>query len=336
MKVYRHVAALALLTALAPHAGGSTVNFDGLSAGTINGQAGWTVADQWGNQTDFDSSSPGVQRPDEAVVNLGGNQVWRMSNAYTRSTYADQPFSHRSPFVAGETGSSLWNNLGPNHTSPYSPPQFGANANSNNFRTSFDFRSVTGAPQAGLSITLSPSAKRSSVRMSYLRIFDGGSGLNVDFIDSSNGATTFTTTNVASNLSYSDWHSVAMDVTFVDGVNFGSGGEINGNDVVQVFVNGALAHTGTTWESYYYAAERIVPTLPRLQAVDSMLIRSAGTAAPGNLGNGLYFDNFEVVPEPATTAAVLLLCTRVLRRQRRHVAPAAREDRTTQVKSKGT
>ncbi len=317
MKMFRLLSAFTSCTLLVPLAGASVVDFDSLTPGTVNGQAGWTVADQWGNQTDYNLSLPGVQRPDEAVENLGGNQVWRMSNAYTRNTYADQPFTHRSPHVAGETGSSLWNDLGPNHTTPYSPPHFGANATSDFFRTSFDFRSVTGAPQAGLSINLSPSAKRSTSRMSFLRIDDSGTGFNVDFIDTSNGAVTFTTTRVASDLNYSDWHSIAMNVTFVDGVNIGTGGEINGNDVVEVFVNDTLAHTGTTWESYYHAAERIVPTSPRLQAVDSLMIRSSGTAAVGTLGNGLYFDNFEVVPEPATTAAVFLLCTRVLRRQRR-------------------
>jgi hypothetical protein len=52
-------------------------------------------------------------------------------------------------------------------------------------------------------------------------------------------------------LSYAGWHTVAMDVSFFDGVDT-SGGQVNGNDVVKIYVDGSLVHTGTTWESYYF------------------------------------------------------------------------------------
>ncbi len=301
-KIIMLVAVIALLGVSAA-AMAAMSSFETFTTGvSVNGQSGWTVEDAWGNQTDFNSGITGVQRPDEQIVNDNGNSVWRISNAYTRTTYADQVFSQQSEAVAGETGSSLWNDFGPNHTTPYNPAHFGANATTNLFHSSFDFRSVTGVAQYGLGITLSPSAKQSGVRMSYLNISDNGqNGFDLLFYDTSNGFTT-----VATGLSYTGWHSIAMDVMFIDGVN-NTGGQINGNDLVKIYVDGSLAHTGTTWESYYYAAERIVPTDPRLQAVDSILFRVAGTAAPTTLGNGFYFDNIEVsngpvaaVPEPAT------------------------------------
>ena len=224
-----------------------------------------------------------------------------MSNAVTDSGYSAQPFSHVAPQVAGETGSSLWNDYGTDHTQPYSPPHFGANAEMPGFYASFDFKSATGAAQPGLSISVSPSAKQSAVRLSYLNISDNGNdGFDLLFYDTSNGDNGWNPTTVATGLSYTDWHTVEMAMEFVDGVDT-SAGQIDGNDLVNIFVNGVPVHTGTTWESYYYAFGEGVPE-PRLQAVDSLLFRMAGTAAPDTMGYGFYFDNIHVssVPEPAS------------------------------------
>jgi uncharacterized protein (TIGR03382 family) len=76
--------------------------------------------------------------------------------------------------------------------------------------------------------------------------------------------------------------------------------------VLQIWLNGALIHTGSTWESYYYNNERITAGTPRLQAVDSMLFRVSGTAATGTSGNGFYFEDFAIgntiVPAPGALA----------------------------------
>jgi len=80
---------------------------------------------------------------------------------------------------------------------------------------------------------------------------------------------------------------------------------------MQIWLNGTLIHTGTTWESYYYssAAERNAVASgpgPRLQAVDSMLFRVSGTAATGTSGNGFYFEDFAIgntiIPAPGALA----------------------------------
>jgi len=241
----------------------------------------------------------------------GNRKVFRMSNAITSSTYSSQVFSATSGQVAGETNAALWNNRGTNGSAPLSPAQAGAYAASNTFYSSVSFRSATGAAQSGLSLTLSASAKQSSVRMSWINLQDTGSGFNVNFYDTgANGAFAASSTTIASGLSYSALHTLQMGITFVDGVTT-VGSQVFGNDVVNIWLNGTLIHTGTTWESYYYsnAGERNAVASgpgPRLQAVDSMLFRVSGTAATGTSGNGFYFEDFAIgntiVPAPGALA----------------------------------
>jgi len=276
---------VAVLFVFAGAAMATTTDFEGFAAGTVNGQGGWTVADMWGN-----SAGPAF---DEGVTDDGtGNTVWRVSNAVARTSYSDQPFSPTTDAVAGETGAHLYNDFGPDHTNPNPPPaNAGAVATTNRFYAYCDFWSVTGAAQTGLSVTLSPSAKQSTVRMSYLNISDSGSGLDLLFYDTNDGASWYGTT-VATGLSYAGTHSIAFDITFVDGLDTD-----DGNDIVDIYVDGSLVHTGTTWESYYSTTA----TTP--QAVDSLLFRMSSQEASTS-GGGLYFDNVEVnnatvIPLPA-------------------------------------
>jgi hypothetical protein len=245
----------------------------------------------------------------------GVRKVLRMSNAITNSNYPSQVFSDTSALIAGESGAALWNNRGTNGSAPINPVQFGSYSGSNIFYSKISFRSATGAPQPGLNLTLSPSAKQSAVRMSWLQLADNGStGFNINFIEALGstgvGNASFSpTTTVASGLSYTDLHTVEMVITFVDGVN-NTGGTITGNDVVEIFVNGNLVHTGTTWESYYYNNERITTGVPRLQAVNSMLIRAAGTAATATSGNGFFFEDFAIgnsVPQACSLTATVTI-----------------------------
>ena len=228
----------------------------------------------------------------------------------TSSTYSSKPFSPVTAQVAGETGAALWNNRGTNGCAP-TALQFGAYATTSQFYHAFSFRSATGAPQPGLIVTLSPSAKQATVRMSWLQLKDNGStGIDLLFYDlapSASSAGQFVAaTTIATGLSYTDTHDVSMTIDFVDGVT-NNGGLISGNDVVKVYLNGSLIHTGSTWESYYYFSEQIVAGTPRKQAVNAMLYNVSGTAAPATAGNGFHFiasttDN--APPTPPNTAPV--------------------------------
>jgi hypothetical protein len=284
-------AVLALVLALALGSGivaasshGTTTDFEGFNLGTVNGQEGWTVEDEWGfGRTDI--NQPAF---DEEVTDDNGNRVWRVSNAVTTGGFSDHPYSPTSPLVAGETGANLYNDRGPDHTNPAVPPG-GEDAETDLFHTGFSFKSVTGDAQPGLSMSIVPSAKQSSWRMSFLGVVDTGSGFDLTFYetDSVGG---FPLTTVATGLSYDDWHTVDLYIEFVDGLN----GDGSGNDIVHVVVNGSLVHTGTTWETYYALFPASGISVPRIQAVDAVLFNLRGTAAPANAGFGLYFDDVTV------------------------------------------
>ena len=295
------------------HVYGNEVNFEGLTLGaSVNGQAGWTVEDEFG----FDRADIGQTPFDEAVVDDGtGNTVWRVSNAVTTGSFSNLPASHTSPLVAGEAGSALWNDRGSDHTMPLSPPNAGGTPDTNTFHTSFRFKSATDAAQPGLTLSISPAAKQSPYRNSFLGITDDGTnGLDLSFYETGVSADPFGTGNfpeIASDLSYDQWHTVDLFIEFADGEN----GDTTGNDVVTVLVDDALAYTGTTWESFYRGggpgtAPLNIADLPHRQAVDSILFRlNSNSVGNDNLGNGFFFDDvgvynqaFVSIPESASIA----------------------------------
>ena len=107
---------------------------------------------------------------------------------------------------------------------------------------------------------------------------------------------------IASDLSYTAWHTIDIYIDFVDGLN----ADTTGNDCVTVFLDGSLIHTGSTWESFYRwggagTAPLNAPDLPQRQAVDSLNFYTRGTAYPANSGDGLYFD--DVVVDNAVSPA---------------------------------
>ena len=252
----------------------TATSFENFVDGTINNQFGWTVEDQWGNSANlFDQV---------ITLDAGGARVWQMSSAITSLSYSNQPCSPITAEVAGEPGSSLWNDQGPDSNQPFDPPHYGANATVSTFYTRVVFGSATGAPQPGLSLTLSAFAKQSNARMSWVGLGDSGSGIVLGFYDY---VDSFRFTAIATDLSYTDLHTVETTIEFMAGP---------ANDVVKVFLNGTLIHTGLSWEAYYYSNLQIVPGEPRLQAVNSLHFRAGGDSAPATAGAGYYFHAVEV------------------------------------------
>lgn len=126
---------------------------------------------------------------------------------------------------------------------------------------------------------------------------DGVSGFRIEVTELGNNGT-FPLSNlvIAQNISYNALHTLEIKIQFVDGVNLttepGGSVEVNGNDIVKYYLNGMMIHTGTTWEAYYYWNERSdigTPQNPRIQAVNSLIFRLAGTAA-ANSNGGFYFE----------------------------------------------
>lgn len=267
-------------------------DFTLFQSGSVDGQFGWTARDAAGNS---------VNPYDQAItVDASGKKVLRMSNAVTSGAFSDQVFSATTATAAGETGSRLWN--ASNDV-----------AGASDFLATIRFRSATGAAQSGLELSLAASAKQSTVRMTQLRIVDTGLGFDLRFTDMAGSS--FVTKTVATGLSYTETHTIALGIDFNDGVRQ-QDGLLFGNDVVTISVNGMRVASGTTWEQYYYSNELTVPGSPRLQAVNSLLLRASGTAAPSTLGQGLLFSEVSVaIPAPASVA--LLGVAVGLRRNRR-------------------
>ena len=268
-------------------------SFENFTTGTINLQQGWTTQDSFNTSvgTNFDQTIQDTQ-------NRG--RVWRMSNAFTSGTYANQPFSPTTAQVAGEAGSSLWNDYGKDHTKPSNPPGYGGNATTTTFYTRVNFTSATGSPQPGLSLGLSLCAKQSTWRMTLIQLNDSGAGIDIIYYNNTlnqyNNGSTFGSTRIASGLSYTAVHSLETVTYFKDGFN---------NDVVNVFLNGTLIYTSGTWEVYYYFLGG-VNVQPRLQAVNSLLVRSSGTAKPSYNGTGFYFTEIGVSTVIPSTVPVIL------------------------------
>lgn len=221
--------------------------------------------------------------PDEEIVNFGAShgKVWRLSPGTTIGTLGGAPQSPHMDGVAGETGALNDAGRGPVTTST--------------FYGEFEFRSATGAGQAGL--TMNVNAGSFDQRHGYVRISDtGAGGLNIGFFDTVGDEFVFTT--IATGLSYADWHKIGIEILFNDG--FASGGfgddDAVGNDIVKIYIDDMLAHTGTSWESVYAAAQ------DHAESVDSL--QFSGSTNPSLLGGGLFFDNVLVTDVgPAVVSA---------------------------------
>ena len=207
-----------------------------------------------------------------------GTQSLRMSNAVTSGCFGDQTFSKSLVNEAGETSA-----VGDGMSGGTRQKQFDAQ---------WDFAStVPGAEQPGLSVVASPD-RGDGARMSWIQMKDTPAGLEVNFFDYQSGAVeagcvtgdNFISSNVASGLDRTVPHTIKITMQFVDGP---------ANDIVKVYVDGILKHTGTSWEDYFRECEGN-PT----RTVDSVLFRTGGTAAPATFGNGFLIDNLTLTSGP--------------------------------------
>ncbi|HKP73226.1 MAG TPA: hypothetical protein VJT82_09840, partial [Pyrinomonadaceae bacterium] len=266
-KILPSLIGLALLAALilpltVVTADSSAINFEPTAyvPGSVHNQDGWSS---------LGSAGMGCAQYDHAIVsNSGapatfGTQSLRMSNAVTSGCFGDQTFSKSLVNAAGETSAENGTTSG--------------GVRQNYFEAQWDFAStVPGAEQPGLSVVASPD-RGDGARMSWVQMADTPGGLEVNFFDYQRSANDFVETNVATGLSRTAPHTIKITMDFIDG---------DSNDVVRVYVDGILRHTGGSWEDYYRDQE----TKPT-RTVDSILFRTGGTAAPATLGKGFLVDN---------------------------------------------
>lgn len=132
-------------------------------------------------------------------------------------------------------------------------------------------------------------ASSHDTRQGYVRIVDDGSSnfdllfFDVEAVESGGNCTAtsrFRGTAIDLNLDPSLWHQLGIEIFFQDGL----AGDGSGNDIVNVYVDQTLVHTGTTWEACIGA-----------RSVDRLLFEAGGdTELEDHLGNGLYFDQILV------------------------------------------
>lgn len=268
----RVLATLWLLTAISVlclSAAAQTITFESptYTLGNINGQDGWKKTGTFDHAVSSSLGTAGF-----------GAQSYRVSNAITSGSFADQTYSRSLANEAGETTAANNGQSG--------------GIRQKNFEMEFNIAStVPGAQQPGLAFSIAPD-RGDGARMSYLRFEDQADGIHVIFDDYRDNAPFGTAIGDAANgcgagdiftdidiatLNRATTHTIKFAIFFIDGPR---------NDVVQIYIDGVLKQTGTTWEDYSRYCQASQPA-----TVDSLLIRTAGTAAAGTAGNGLLFDN---------------------------------------------
>ncbi len=254
------IAALALFgtaAALADSVGPITFEPPTYALGNINGQNGWVKTGSYDVAVASVSSFP-------AASGYGfGTQALRVSNATASGSFGDQTFG---PLLANAAGEST---------------------SFKHFDATFDIGTTSAAVQPGLAMSVSPDDGLGD-RMSYLRFEDQADGVHVFFDDVTDagplGTTaTFNEHDIAT-LDRTQSHTIRFSMDFVPGP---------GNDVVRIYIDGALKATGTSWENYYRydneqnANHNVVPV------TKTLLFREGGSTivgVPGLAGNGFLVD----------------------------------------------
>jgi len=273
---------LVVLLATAVSADSLSIDFTGYTVGNINGQDGWLKTGPY-DAAVVDQASLGLSYAGF------GNRSLRISNAVTFGSFGDQTFSKPLVDEAGETGATNAGQSGGTRQ-PF-------------FMAQWDFAStVPTAEQPGLYTVASPD-RGDGARMSWVLMGDTPTGLEVRFNDYTSGTPgtcsgIFTETPIVTGLDRTVPHTIMITMLFVDGP---------ANDVVEVYVDNVLVHTGTSWEDYFRDCAPYEPAPPpasESRTVDSVLFRVGGASAPATSGKGFLIDNLTIYSGPA-------LCTTI-------------------------
>jgi hypothetical protein len=278
------------------------INFEtsqGYLAGSIQDQPGVTPPPNgWGGSFPPGLINPLIDQLIEPTYPLRpatfGDQSWRISNFYTAETVIDMPFS---PSLTNEAGETNAQNL-----------TYSGGIRKNHFEMEWGFSSANPFdPETDNYLSVGPD-RGDGARMSEIRLEDHLGGTEVWFRDyqdrtprgqsgnplyAMRGCGTedgFTDIRIATvSRTGTDAHSVRLAIDFIDGPR---------NDIVKVYVDGTLRHTGTTWEDYYrwcpLAGGGTGTSADRSRTVDSILFRVGGAPGPNhpqNLGFGFLIDN---------------------------------------------
>ncbi len=207
----------------------------GYTNGSVDGQNGWASTGAFDQGVVDTSSYPGAP-------GSFGTKSFRISDAVTSGAFGNQTFTPSTTDAAGEPGADTGG--------------FPTGTLQNNFSASFQFASTTpSVEQPGLHLSVSPD-RGDGARMSYVRIEDSPSGLNLffdDYVDVAplgspgnldDGCGTgdgFTDSPIATGISRGV-HTLKFNMQLLPGGH---------NDIVHVLLDGNLVASGTSWEDYY-------------------------------------------------------------------------------------
>lgn len=243
------------------------VDFESYTTGTVDAQDGWTSTGAAGSGCALYDHAIGGSLDTAGF----GSQSLRVSNAVTSGCFGDQTFSKPLVNAVGETGAGVGT--------------YSAGALRRNFEMEFDIISaVPTTQQPGLFMSVSPDRGDGS-RMSYVGFSDDADGITINFYDVQGTGTpaNFVATTLGT-YDRSISHNVKLTFEAVNGPS---------NDVVKVFVDGALAHTGTSWENYY-RFDTEASAEQNVRIVRTVLFRTGGSAIPATAGNGFLIDNISL------------------------------------------
>jgi len=249
-----------------------TVNFEPptYTLNPINGQNGWSDTGGY--------VSTVVTTP--TTFHTLGKQSLRLTDSVTSDSFGDQTFAPSLKDSVGDTSATNGSNA------------FITGTKYRNFEMQFDLASVTPTvAQQGLHLSVSPDRCDGS-RMSYLRFTDNATGIVVMFDDvqgilpagdpnCSGGPCANFVETIVTTLIRSSVHTIKLTLYTPDGAS---------NDVVKLYIDGKLVHTGTSWEDYYrYDVESSAEQSTRI--VKTVLFRESGEAIPGQANGGYLIDN---------------------------------------------
>jgi hypothetical protein len=277
---------------------GRVITFEDFTLGAIDEQYDWqsrcgmgapppAVGPACGVRYDHQIADNASVIPARFRVRSLGQRSLRISNAVTSGNYSDQTFSSRTANVAGQRGARSKSKDG---LVDYA---LAGAVRQNHYEAEWTVMStVPNALQPGLEVVASP-ARGDDARMSWVQMADLPRGLAVVFAERSDPASpgAFERSIVAQGLDRREAHTIKLTMDFVDGP---------GNDVVRVYVDGSLRHTGTSWETYYALDDNgkanfggAPPAINRLMfRTGSDLHRGVpGDPAPATRGHGFVIDN---------------------------------------------
>jgi hypothetical protein len=229
------------------------------TAGNINGQDGWKKTGSFNVNVVT------------TTVHGFGKQALLIKDTVTSGSFGDQTFAKPLKASVGEHDATL--------------STFTETHRYKHFESQFEFKSASTTLQPGMHMSVSADRGDGS-RMTYLRFTDAPDGIKVIFDDvqgilpaldgvcAGSGVCANFAERVVATLSRNKKHTIGVTLTTKEG---------DSNDVVNVYIDGKLVHTGTSWEDYYvYDPESSAEQSVRV--TKTLLFRVSGPSHAASVG----------------------------------------------------